>query len=255
MDQRLTAGIDIGSCTVKVVVLDGQSVVRETVVDATARPAETALRLLAGTPPCPTVATGYGRDLLEVHRNIPTITEIKAHALGARFHCPECATVIDVGGQDLKVICLDAAGKVARFEMNDRCAAGTGKFLEIMAQRLGYPLAEFGDAALTGADALTISAMCTVFAESEVVGLINRGVDRRDIARALHQSVVKRVSAMFKRTDPLAGQVVVTGGGALNAGLIGLLQESLGVPIQAAPAPQTAGALGCAIHARQLPRE
>ena len=253
MQHRLTAGIDIGSCTVKMVVLDDGLVVREALADATARPAETALRLLDEAPACPVVATGYGRDLLEVRRNIPTITEIKAHALGARFHCPACTAVIDVGGQDLKVVCLDANGKVARFEMNDRCAAGTGKFLEIMAQRLGYSLAEFGNAALTGADALAISAMCAVFAESEVVGLINRGVDRRDVARALHQSVVKRVAAMFKRADAPAGRVVATGGGALNPGLIALLQASLGISIQPAPSAQTVGALGCAIHARQSP--
>jgi (R)-2-hydroxyacyl-CoA dehydratese activating ATPase len=253
--HRFTAGIDLGSSTVKVVVLDGSSVVREIVANATERPAEAALRLLADVPPCPVVATGYGRDLLEVHHNFPTITEIKAHALGARHHVPGCATVIDVGGQDLKVICLDAAGKVARFEMNDRCAAGTGKFLEIMAQRLSYSLPDFGGAALNGSDTLVISAMCTVFAESEVVGLINRGMDRNAIARALHQSVVKRIAAMFKRTDPPAGKIVVTGGGALNPGLMGLLQDALGFPVEAATAPQTAGALGCAIHARQMPRE
>ena len=252
MEQGLTAGVDLGSSTVKMVVLDGPSVVKEAVENATQRPAETAMRLLNEVPPCPVVATGYGRDLLEVHRNIPTITEIKAHALGARQHVPGCMTVIDVGGQDLKVICLDAAGKVCRFEMNDRCAAGTGKFLEIMAHRLGYPLSSFGEAALAGSDTLSISAMCTVFAESEVVGLINRDVDRSTIARALHQSVVKRIAAMFKRTDPPTGTLVVTGGGALNPGLIRLLQDTLGIPVQAAPGPQTAGALGCAIHARRL---
>jgi (R)-2-hydroxyacyl-CoA dehydratese activating ATPase len=249
--HRFTAGVDLGSSTVKVVVLDGSSVVRATVANATERPAEAALRLLAQLPPCPIVATGYGRDLLEVHHNFPTITEIKAHALGAQHHAPSCATVIDVGGQDLKVICLDAAGKVARFEMNDRCAAGTGKFLESMAQPVGYSLPDFGQAALSGSDTLVISAMCTVFAESEVVGLINRGVERHSIARALHQSVVKRIAAMFKRVDPGLGTVVVTGGGALNPGLIGLLQKALGVAVQTVPHAQSAGALGCAIHARQ----
>ena len=252
MACAFTAGIDVGSSTVKLVVLDGDAIQHQSVADATAEPAKAALGLLERVPSCSIVATGYGRDLLELKRSVPTISEIKAHAMGARFMFPACTAVVDIGGQDLKVTGLDGAGKVARFELNDRCAAGTGKFLEIMAHRLGYSLEDFAAAALAGSETITISAMCTVFAESEVVGLLNRGHGRGDIARALHHSVVKRIAAMFKRTEPRTEAVVATGGGALNNALVTLLAEALAIHIQAAPDPQIVGALGCALHARAM---
>jgi predicted CoA-substrate-specific enzyme activase len=203
-------------------------------------------------PSCPVAATGYGRDLLDATGSVPTITEIKAHALGARFFHGSCSAVIDIGGQDIKVISLDEAGRVNRFEMNDRCAAGSGRFLEIMAERLGFSLGEFGDAALKGKKEVTISSMCTVFAESEVVGLLNSNVPRQDIAAALHKSIVKRIHSMVNRANPDSSCIVATGGGAKNRALISFLQTSLGADVVSSPECQAAGAIGCAVYAARL---
>jgi (R)-2-hydroxyacyl-CoA dehydratese activating ATPase len=244
-----TAGIDIGSRTIKLVVLEGAAITHATVVPSGSNPLECAQTLLAGLENVPLIATGYGRDLIDIQESVPTISEIKAHALGARHFFQDAAAVIDIGGQDLKIICLDKSGKAARFEMNDRCAAGTGKFLEIMAEHLGFPLKEFGRTALAGKDSITINAQCTVFAESEVVGLVNRNHPRQDIARALHRTVANRVTAMFKRVAPRAGQVAITGGGALNPALVKMIGDALGTVLLVPPSPQTIGALGCALHA------
>jgi len=248
--MTITGGIDIGSSSIKLVVMENLSVVKRETVPATFRPLDTARDLLALVPEgSPAFATGFGRDLLDKEFSMPTITEIKAHALGARFLFPDCKTIIDIGGQDLKIINLDTKGKVARFEMNDRCAAGTGKFLEVMAQRLGYTLSDFGKAAEAGKDSVTISAMCTVFAESEVVGLMNRSFSREDISRALHRSVVKRITAIYKRLDSENSFTVVTGGGSRNSALLALLGETLCTIIHHSEDSQLAGALGCALSA------
>jgi predicted CoA-substrate-specific enzyme activase len=241
------AGIDVGSATVKFVAADESgAIISREVVDAGFDPRTTAGAMLASVPEnTPVVATGYGRDLVDA----PSITELKAHALGARFLFPDCCCLIDMGGQDVKVVRVDDKGKVAKFEMNDRCAAGTGKFLEIMAGRLGYTIDEFAQAALAGSDTVTISSMCTVFAESEVVGLVNRGRDRQDIAAALHRAVVSRVASMYKRLDPGQGRIVLSGGGGRNRTLAVMLEQAIGRSITVAPDPQIVGALGCAIEA------
>ena len=247
MTQGIAAGIDIGSVTVKLVEADGNgAVVRREVVDAGFDPRATAETLLASLPEnARLMATGYGRELVEA----PSITELKAHAMGARFLFPDCSCLIDIGGQDVKIVYLDNKGKVAKFEMNDRCAAGTGKFLEIMAGRLGFTLDEFAEAALAGGDTVTISSMCTVFAESEVVGLVNRGQNRQDIAAALHRAVVVRVASMYKRLEPGLGRIVLSGGGGRNRALAVMLEKSIGTKLTVAPDPQIVGALGCAIEA------
>jgi predicted CoA-substrate-specific enzyme activase len=249
--MTISVGIDMGSSTIKCVVLSNNQVQRWEVASATSQPLNTAQKLLESLESTiPVVATGYGRDLLETHFSCATISEIKAHSLGARFLFPECCSVIDIGGQDVKAIILDASGKIKRFEMNDRCAAGTGKFLEIMAQRLDYTLEEFSFAALRGADGVSISSMCTVFAESEIVGLLNRGCLPEDISRALHQSIVKRITSMFNRIEG-NGPVALTGGGAKNAALLHFFENTLHASIPFSEYSQLAGAIGCAIHARR----
>lgn len=245
--MTIRAGIDLGSTTIKLVLMENGVIVEKEIADAASHPLETARALLRKVPAgCPLLATGYGRDLLEVDRDIPTITEIKAHAAGARFLLPSCAAVIDIGGQDVKTITLDKSGRVSKFEMNDRCAAGTGRFLEVMAHRLGYALDEFAQVGTDGPGAVTINAMCTVFAESEVVGLLNRGMDREAISRALHKSTAKRISAMFNRNTIRPGPVLVTGGGSRNRLLIALLGELIGRPVETHELSQYAGAIGCA---------
>lgn len=248
-----SVGIDIGSRTIKLVVLDGDTIDRAEVVSAASAPLEAAHSLLAGYEGLPTVATGYGRDFLDIKDAAQTITEIRAHGIGARHFFGDAGAVIDIGGQDLKTISLDAHGRVARFEMNDRCAAGTGRFLEIMAEQLGYSLEQFAAAALRGKASIVINAQCTVFAESEVIGLINRNCPREDIARALHRTVAKRIAAMFSRLGTVSGRVVMTGGGARSGALVALVGEIAGIAPSVPPAPEIAGALGCAIHAQRVP--
>lgn len=249
--MEIAAGLDLGSTTLKLVLLEEGHLLRQELLDATAQPHAVAQEMLGSLPPqAQILATGYGRDLLEIQHGISTITEIKAHAAGARHLDPEATAVIDIGGQDVKVIKLDPAGRVQRFEMNDRCAAGTGKFLEVMAHRLGYDLDQFQAAASCGQESLTINAMCTVFAESEVVGLLHRGHAREDIGRALHQSIAKRIAGMFTRTGGGPSErVLCTGGGSRNACLVQLLKERLKCTVQSRPDSQFAGALGCALLA------
>jgi (R)-2-hydroxyacyl-CoA dehydratese activating ATPase len=194
------------------------------------------------------VATGYGRDLIEAIRPAKTISEIKAHALGARFLCPSCRSVIDIGGQDVKVISLDASGKIAKFELNDRCSAGTGKFFEIMAEKLGYTLIEFGHDALTGKPGVTLNSQCTVFAESEIIGLLNRGCSRNDISRAIHISATNRITTMFNRIEAI-GPTVITGGCSKNLALVRFIEENLDTEISNSSNSQFAGSIGCALSA------
>jgi (R)-2-hydroxyacyl-CoA dehydratese activating ATPase len=247
MKPSLSAGIDVGSATIKLVVLDNGRIERREAVPSASRPIERAGEVLRGLPAeIPLAATGYGRDLLAIDRDIPVISEIKAHALGARFLFPECRCVIDIGGQDVKVIALDDRGRVNRFEMNDRCAAGTGKFLEVMAQRLDVSLDAFCESALQGKDGVKISSLCAVFAESEIIGLLNRGCAVEDISRALHVSVVNRVKPMFARIEA-QGPTAITGGGAKNIALVELFRAALNVNILVSEHSPLAGALGCAV--------
>jgi (R)-2-hydroxyacyl-CoA dehydratese activating ATPase len=243
-----SAGIDIGSRSIELVVLENGEIVHLKTVPAGFDPLSTATSLLEGTHFESLVATGYGRHLLEVARDVKTVTEIKAYALGALAVLPSCRTVLDIGGQDVKAIAVGEDGRVRKFDMNDRCAAGSGKFLEIMAQTLGFTLPEFGAAALTSTNEVTINSMCTVFAESEATSLVNKGVARQDIALALHRSVVKRAIAMLNRVS-ISGPVLFAGGGALNPCLHRVLEESLGLAVHVPDNPQSIGALGAALLA------
>jgi predicted CoA-substrate-specific enzyme activase len=197
------------------------------------------------------MATGYGRSLFEISYDSPTVTEIKAHARGARAFFPEARTVLDIGGQDSKAMALFANGRVKKFEMNDRCAAGTGKFMEIMARALGFDIETFGREALLAERDLNISSMCTVFAESEVTSLIARGQSPREIARGLHASVVRRVAGMISRVAA-DGNLVFTGGVAKNPCICTLLEQKLGCKVMVPEDPQCVGALGAALLAAEM---
>ncbi|MBU4352822.1 MAG: 3-hydroxyacyl-ACP dehydratase, partial [Nanoarchaeota archaeon] len=176
------AGIDIGSRTIELVVLKDREIIEIKQADSGFDPIARAKELLEGVEHDHIIATGYGRHLFELLFDAPTVTEIKAYAVGARALFPEVRTILDIGGQDSKAISVNDYGKVIKFEMNDRCAAGTGKFLEIMAQALGYSLDQFGDESLKAEKEIQISSMCTVFAESEVTSLVAKGEARQDIA-------------------------------------------------------------------------
>ncbi|MFN2225624.1 MAG: acyl-CoA dehydratase activase [Anaerolineae bacterium] len=244
------AGLDIGSRTIALVEWDGERVVRAEVVDTGTDPVGNARALMAGRSYRHLVATGYGRNLA-AERALAgeVISEIKAYALGAHHLYPDVATVLDIGGQDSKVIRVGPAGRVLRFEMNDRCAAGTGRFLENMARALGLEVEAFGPHALQAEGApVRISSMCTVFAESEVVSLIARGEDSRRVALGLHQAIVDRVGGMIRRVG-VQERFVFAGGVAQNPCLARLFGEALGVAPTVPDEPQIVGALGAALYA------
>jgi predicted CoA-substrate-specific enzyme activase len=243
------AGIDIGSRTIELVVVDESGEIKASrQADTGFDPITEAQRLVDGISFNRILATGYGRNLFEISFEAPTVTEIKAHARGARAFFPNTQTVLDIGGQDSKAISLFENGKVKKFEMNDRCAAGTGKFLEIMAKTLGYDIEEFGREALLAEKDLNISSMCTVFAESEVTSLIAKGNHRREIARGLHASVIRRAAGMINRVAS-EGDIVFTGGVAKNPCMIAFLAEKLGRKVLIPNNPQFIGALGAALLA------
>ena len=249
----LFAGLDIGSRTIALVEWDGGRIVRAQVVDTGTDPVGNARTLMAGRLYRHLVATGYGRHLA-AERTLAdeVISEIKAYALGAHHLYPDVATVLDIGGQDSKVIRVGPSGRILRFEMNDRCAAGTGRFLENMARALGLEVEAFGPHALEAAGApVRISSMCTVFAESEVVSLIARGEDSRRVALGLHQAIVDRVSGMIRRVG-IQERFVFAGGVAYNPCLQRLLASTLDVHVTVPDDPQTVGALGAALHAWQM---
>jgi len=199
------------------------------------------------------VATGYGRYLAQSHLNCPTITEIKAYAIGANFFFPDARTILDIGGQDSKIIRVNK-GKVEDFEMNDRCAAGTGKFLEIMATTLGFTIDEFSNTAAQSENVVSVSSMCTVFAESEVVSLISRGEDRRSIALGLHLSILNRVLALIGRIG-FEDKIVFAGGVAKNKCMVALLRQRLAMHLLIPKEPQIVGAVGAALIAGKNKKE
>lgn len=245
----LFAGIDIGSRTIELVVVDdADEIIASLQADTGFDPIAEAKKLINGVRYDRIMATGYGRNLFEISFDAPTVTEIKAHAKGARAYFQDVRTVLDIGGQDSKAISLFENGKVKKFEMNDRCAAGTGKFLEIMAKTLGYDIEDFGREALMVERALNISSMCTVFAESEVTSLIAKGKSRQEIARGLHSSVIRRATGMINRVSS-NGNIVFTGGVAKNPCMCQLLSEKLGRDVQVPDDPQMIGALGAALLA------
>lgn len=221
---------------------DLEGVTREC-VDVCLRAAGTTMEKCARV-----VATGYGRVSCTIaHKDM---SEISCHARGAFFYFPSARTVIDIGGQDSKVISLSNNGRALDFVMNDKCAAGTGRFLEVMAQALGVPLGEFGEVSRTSKNPVEISNTCTVFAESEVIGLMARKSSREDIIAGLHLSIAGRVIALANRLR-LADDIVMTGGVALNSGVKDALEKVGGFRMRVPPEPQIVGAIGAAVAAAE----
>ncbi len=244
------AGLDIGSRTI-VLVEFGERPMDFDILDSGPNPLDRCQRLLAGKSLRRLVATGYGRRLATTTLADEVVSEIRAYGLGARYLYPDCRMVIDVGGQDCKVTLLSDSGEVQKFEMNDRCAAGTGRFLEIMARVLELDISQLGEHALAAKAMVRINSQCTVFAESEVVSLIARGEESRAIALGLHEAIATRIAGMARRIGPRE-RVLFAGGGALNACLRRLLSQKLGVELTVPEAPQIVGALGAALVARGL---
>ena len=251
--MKYYTGIDIGSTASKVVVLDEEKIVNYFVIPTGWSSKETSAAIAArlaesGTPvgeEMKVIATGYGR--VAVDYAAKTVTEITCHGKGGyALHGSDC-TIVDIGGQDTKVITVEN-GMPTSFLMNDKCSAGTGKFLEIMANRLGMDLGELFDMAAKG-EPLAISSMCTVFAESEVISHIGNGERREDIAAGVVESVVNKVAGLCSRHS-MKGDVMLTGGLCECEYLINCLSKKLGARVYADPMGRFAGALGAALIAR-----
>ncbi|MCG0277167.1 MAG: acyl-CoA dehydratase activase [Thermanaeromonas sp.] len=253
----ITAGLDIGSLSTKAaIVAEGQllsfcilptgrggSEVAERALEEALNRANVKRKELKGI-----VATGYGR--ISIPFADRRVTEITCHARGAWHLFPEVATVIDIGGQDSKVIRVGPGGKVLDFEMNEKCAAGTGRFLEVMARALEVELGEMGKMAVKARRAAPISSTCTVFAESEVVSLLAEGRPLEEILKGLHYAVAERVVAMAQRLG-WERPVVMSGGVAKNIGVVKSLEERLGTSLYIPAEPQILGALGAALLAAE----
>lgn len=249
-DPGPVAGIDLGSTRIKVVIHNGSSYVAK-MRDAGWDPEQTALALLSetcteaglSTPPRYIATTGYGRRCMKNATH--TFTEIATHAKGASCLLPGCRFVIDIGGQDAKGIRLSPDGRVEDFVMNDKCAAGTGRFLSTMAQALGIPLESLG-ARAAGTAPHRINAMCTVFAESEVIGLINQGVSQSAIIAGLHASIARRTASMIAPIHP-APPVAFTGGVSQNTDIVQRISCELGSAVTVPHDAIYAGAIGAAL--------
>jgi predicted CoA-substrate-specific enzyme activase len=249
-------GIDLGSVATKGIIINGDKQLRAIVPTGwSPRDAGQAiigqlldLSGLARDKVGQIFVTGYGRVAFEEADK--TITEIKCHARGIAELYPEVRTIIDIGGQDSKVIRVNELGRVLDFAMNDKCAAGTGRFLQVMATALGLDVSELGQSE-EPAQMLSISSMCTVFAESEIIGLLARGNPKGGIIAGLHQSVGKRVAAMARRMG-IKEQVAFTGGVAINSGVQRALEEEIGCKVIVSEACQFTGALGAALLACKL---
>lgn len=256
----ISAGCDLGSTTAKAVIIENDILLASALIPARLDPVVSATEVmglcldrsgLTLDRLTRIVGTGYGQ------LQIPFVTrcesEITCHARGAFFHHPSARMIIDIGGQDSKVIKLNDNGKVIQYSYNDKCAAGTGRFLEIMAEALGVTLETMGEAGRTCTEKLSISNQCVIFAETEVVSLINEDKEAGDILNALFRAMAHRVCSQA-RTLGIENDVIMTGGVAKNIGVFEALSQSLGVTIRTPQSldPQINGALGAALLAQEM---
>lgn len=253
-----TIGIDIGSITTKAALVSDGALVETALIftgycagDAGVRVYEEILKKasIESSSVNEVVSTGYGRNSVKFADK--AVTEITCHGAGARFLNAEVRTVIDVGGQDSKAVALDKDGRVKEFVMNDKCAAGTGRFLEVMARALELDLDRLGAISLLAERPSEISSICTVFAESEVISLISKGESRENIVAGIHDSAASRIAALVRRIE-LTEPVMMTGGVAKNSGAVRALEKKLNVKLLISGYSQLTGAIGAAIIASSL---
>jgi predicted CoA-substrate-specific enzyme activase len=257
MTRRLFGGIDIGSTMTKVVITAEEDIVSSLVKSTTPEQrllAYSAMEEALEHEHIPfndiscIIATGYGRI------NVPfadkQVTEITCHTRGVAKLIPNVRTIIDIGGQDCKGIKVEG-NRPGNFVMNDKCAAGTGRFLEITARALGVPLEEMGPLSLTSTNAIEISSTCTIFTEQEVVSKLAHGIPLNDILNGLHQAIATRIYRLVNRLK-IEREVVITGGGAKNIALIKALENKMKLPAVVPDNPLITGALGAALIAREM---
>ncbi|HYK94193.1 MAG TPA: acyl-CoA dehydratase activase [Thermoplasmata archaeon] len=252
--MRAVAGVDIGSTTAKCVILGedrqllGKSL-NPVGVDIV-KDAERALEIavedahLARHDIAFVTGTGYGR--YKVYFGQLVATEISCHARGANFLFPNTRLVVDIGGQDTKAIRVNPKGEVVDFAMNDKCAAGTGRFLEVCANALGFDIGEIGALSLESHRPVKVSSTCTVFAESEVTSYVSRGKEPKDILAGLHASIANRTMSLMQRVG-VEPEISFTGGVSQNEGMVRSLRRRVGCPVNVSPLSQYLGALGAAI--------
>ena len=253
----IVAGIDIGSLSTEVVVFDKSSEILGYSIVLTGGSSREASRLsmeqalrnanIKREEIKRIVSTGCAREIAEFADQ--KVTEITCIAKGVNHLFPKCRTIIDIGGQDTKVIRVNDKGRVLEFDMNDKCAAGTGRFLEVMAKALDVELEKMGERSLQYKNEIKISSICTVFAESEVVSLVSEGQQVEDIMHAIHNAIADRTLGLLERIGEIEPHVVMTGGVAKNIGVVKALEEKLGIPLNIYSEPQIVGALGAALIA------
>ncbi len=256
--MAIFAGCDIGSTTGKVVLIDeNKNILGTSIVRSARSPQATAdhamkIALEAANLPADThfdylVSTGYGRTHIEGKDE--DISEISCHAKGVYHFNPDVKTVIDIGGQDCKIISLNRSGRVVDFQMNDKCSAGTGRFFEVMTRVLDCSFEDLAAAALKSTHPCQISKQCSVFAESEVISLVSNNVPFEDISAGIHESIARRINGMVIKVG-LEPEVVLTGGCARNAALVKTLETIFGrCLVQLPEDPQLMGAVGAAVYA------
>lgn len=255
--MTVVAGIDIGSRAAKAVLLkDGQiasSTIGDTLPDSVMT-SNVTMSTLLGVVGLKVedidyiVATGYGRVLVPFAKE--NVSEISCHARGINWYFPSVRTVLDMGGQDCKAISVDGQGRVTKFVMNDKCAGGTGRFLEMIAEVLGVPLAESGKLAIQAKNPVPFNTICAVFAKSEAIAYRRKGADKGDILAGLNDAIATRSLNLLKRVG-LQKDFSITGGISKNEGMVAKLTEKVGLEPLLCPDPQLAGALGAALYAEE----
>ena len=254
--KRYFAGIDSGSTSTNAVVMDSDRTIVASVVVRTGAKAGASAQAayrqviekagLSERDICRTIATGYGR--VSIPFADENVTEISCHGRGAHYFNPAVRTILDIGGQDSKAIHVNAAGEVTDFAMNDKCAAGTGRFLEMIARSLEMDLSELGPAALASTKRLEITSMCSVFAESEVISLIANNEEKSDIAAGVCRAVAGKAHSLMRRVG-LEGAFMMTGGVAKNPGVVRAVEELIGDELFICDNPEIVGATGAALLA------
>ena len=258
----IVAGCDVGSLSAKAVIMKNGDIVASHVIYARPEPEESAQAVmekalekvgltLKDIGYC--VGTGYGREAIPFAKS--TESEIVCHGKGAKWCMPSVYMTIDIGGQDAKAIRMDDDGNITRYAYNDRCASGTGRFIEVMAAAMDVPLEKMGELSAESKNPISLSNQCVVFAETEIISLVNAGKPLPDIVHGLHNALASRVGAMARSID-IQKDVTMTGGVAKNPGMVAALEEAIGVKfVKSKIDPQIMGALGAALLAGERMRK
>ena len=253
-NHPIVAGCDVGSLTSKAVILSGNRIIGKKIIKSKPRPKDSAEKVMAealadaglteASIEC-CIGTGYGREKIPFVKE--TVSEIRCHAMGAGWLLPSVRTVIDIGGQDCKTMKIDSRGQVERFMTNDKCASGTGRFLEVMARALGIGIDELGNHTRLSRSPVTLAATCAVWAQADVIQYLNNGIPVEDIGAGINIAMASRVAILVNAVKP-EGDILMTGGVAKNQGVVATLEKLIGQKIKKTRKadPQLAGAIGAA---------